>query len=424
MNVKYYVRALLCLYITIQLPFYMVEAQALKVGDAIPEELWSMPLQVVNHPEEKETISLGEYKDKLIILDFWATWCGPCIKSLNKLNDIQKGMTESFAVIPISTESGEKLQPYIQRKNWSVFSVVEDRNLANIFPHRYIPHYVWVHDGRVKAITGHEEVGLEQIKHLLSRGEENLTQKEDLLSFDPSRPLFFQGNGGDGSSVQMFTLISGPIKGLSTMTSGISVKSSSLHERIYAVNCSILEMYKMADERVSRYPHNRIILDVSDPERLLRSASREESYKNLYCYDRKGPAVNVAGLKAEMIRDLNHYFGLKTRVETRLADCYVLTSSQPLFSKGGEPEANIYEKEDEPIKIINYPVAVLIEYLNKYLPLYTFDETNFSGKIDLTLPNLNHCSIETLAEALDNYGLHLLKVQREVDFFVISENKD
>ncbi len=83
MNVKIYVRALLCL--CLSLSFAPAPAQSpgtLQVGDTLPPELWDLPLEVIQHPEGT---TLSAYKDKLIILDFWATWCAPCVKSLNKL---------------------------------------------------------------------------------------------------------------------------------------------------------------------------------------------------------------------------------------------------------------------------------------------------------------------------------------------------
>src|SRR5690606_22173725 len=47
-----------------------IEIKPHKIGDTIPEELWNLPMQVVNHPTGKDTITLNDYRDKkLIILD-------------------------------------------------------------------------------------------------------------------------------------------------------------------------------------------------------------------------------------------------------------------------------------------------------------------------------------------------------------------
>src|SRR5690606_20797345 len=64
------------------------EIKPLQIGDTIPEELWNLPLQVVNHPDGKDTITLNDYRDKkLIILDFGGTICPPCIASLRHLEE-------------------------------------------------------------------------------------------------------------------------------------------------------------------------------------------------------------------------------------------------------------------------------------------------------------------------------------------------
>ena len=69
----------------LQLP---AQQKALKIGDAIPEELWTTPLSMVNSPEK--TTTLAKDRDKLILLDFWATWCSSCLKNFPKMDALEK----------------------------------------------------------------------------------------------------------------------------------------------------------------------------------------------------------------------------------------------------------------------------------------------------------------------------------------------
>ena len=39
--------------------------------------------------EKNETISLDNYQGDFLLIDFWASWCGPCIKQIPKLSDLQ-----------------------------------------------------------------------------------------------------------------------------------------------------------------------------------------------------------------------------------------------------------------------------------------------------------------------------------------------
>lgn len=59
---------------------------------------------------EGKTIKLSDYSGKVVIIDFWATWCGPCRRGIPDLVSIQKEFKNDVVIIGISLDREKTLK--------------------------------------------------------------------------------------------------------------------------------------------------------------------------------------------------------------------------------------------------------------------------------------------------------------------------
>jgi len=62
-------------------------------------------------------VSLNDFKGKVVLLDFWATWCGPCRLSMPLLEKLQQEHPDDFTLLAVNIgETPDQVTPYAQRQ--------------------------------------------------------------------------------------------------------------------------------------------------------------------------------------------------------------------------------------------------------------------------------------------------------------------
>lgn len=65
-----------------------------------------------------KSVSLSDFRGKVVVLNFWATWCSPCVKEVPDFNELQKKYGSSglqFVGIALDDEGLSKVKPWVEK---------------------------------------------------------------------------------------------------------------------------------------------------------------------------------------------------------------------------------------------------------------------------------------------------------------------
>ncbi len=82
------------------------------------------------------TIELAKLKGKVVVLNYWATWCGPCRMEIPGFVDVYKQYkARGLEIVGVSLdrEGWKVVKPYIQKANINYPVVVADENLESAY---------------------------------------------------------------------------------------------------------------------------------------------------------------------------------------------------------------------------------------------------------------------------------------------------
>lgn len=134
----------------------------LRIGDAAPTAL--------GVDRQGDAVDLSRYRGKVVVLSFWASWCGPCRKELPALEAIQKTYARFDVLQVVAVNIDEDKNDYRvmlkQMKDFTMLHARDNRGTVQLdYGVRAVPN-LWIIDeqGRVvKRHSGYGENSLEAI---------------------------------------------------------------------------------------------------------------------------------------------------------------------------------------------------------------------------------------------------------------------
>ncbi len=84
-------------------------------------------------------ISLTDYREKVVLLDFWAVWCGPCIGEIPNVKKVyDQYHDKGFEVIGVSFDENEAVvREYIKEENIPWRQILDSEGFGGVFAKQY-----------------------------------------------------------------------------------------------------------------------------------------------------------------------------------------------------------------------------------------------------------------------------------------------
>jgi uncharacterized protein (TIGR03435 family) len=372
--------------------------------------------QLYNAPDGTKT-DWPSLQGKVVVLEFWATWCAPCIAQIPHLNELSQSLASSnVQFISVDDEDPELVKSFIAKKHMDSWVGVS-KTIFDDYGVQARPTTIVIDtQGRIAANLSPEQLEKEQLVTLAAgkpvafpvegpaspEVAKSRKAMEDMLAAiknpaakDAVKPLFeISIRPGDPDGTQM------------TFT---SVDSESDQSSYDMKNASLAELVPMAEG----IPEDRIILHTGDAKARynLRLSAPNLDVKKL------APVIETAISAAAGVK-ISHLAGEE--------DVYVLQATpkaSTLLASTVSTHGSMctFHATTGKLTMVKTSIDGLTPMLEKALKVPVVNETEVPGEFDagFALPTDSFEATKAALEA--NLGLTLIKARRTIDHVVVDQ---
>ncbi len=100
-------------------------------------------------------IALSDYRGKIVLINFWATWCPPCKEEMPLFESVyRKYKDRGFEILAISTDGNlEPVKKFVKEFGLTFPILHDDRNVANLYGVQGLPtSFLIDRDGKIVKV--------------------------------------------------------------------------------------------------------------------------------------------------------------------------------------------------------------------------------------------------------------------------------
>jgi|SRR5947207_1567197 len=374
-----------------------------KVGERPP----TIGLEKLLQAPEGTKASWAALKGKVVVLEFWATWCGPCVAAIPHLNDLaDKLKDQPIQFIAITDESEKIISTFLTRKPIHAWVGLDtDKSMFRDYSVTGIPHTIVVDKkGKIVAITHPTGLTEQILKDVVAGKRVALTQP----SSDHRggiRPGYVP-YGGEHEQTNLFQVVIRPTP--PEMQNGSSMASGNGSLTICGNT--------VFDVLSTCYNIN-----------LVRVITNSALPEGKYDFIIKTPSNDGEVARSWLRQAVETTFGLHGKRETREVPVYILSVLKPAtdnFTPTVSTGGSSGQSGPGRLQAINQPVGSLASGLETNLRTPVVDETGLTNNYDFELKwsqeNEGKAQPELIRQAVqDQLGLQLTPGRRQVELVVV-----
>lgn len=331
---------------------------------------------------------------KIIVLDFWATWCAPCIASFPHLDSLQESFKKNVQIVALSDESVIKVSRFLEKRKFSFdFFIDQKKALFKLFDIESRPLTAVLHPDGTLLWVGHSgELG--SILNNVINQKKIVTNS--LKTIDYSYQKYYSSIQIDEREKSLYTYQISKSRETDkyeakTQKGALADSAINIYYRAVSISEIIQDLLGASDLQVI---NNRIDLDTILINITAKSALKSISYRKE---------------KEKIVSDLQGIFRFNVKREYKTVDAYLLKiENSEMLSKVIEqlPGGGMVQSINNNYKVIRLSLSELAEFFEKKLKIFITYEGDKTKKFNLEFKKFR--SIEELnKELIEKYGLTL-----------------